>query len=71
MNLGLKQFIDNFFTLLLFNIFIIIIIKLINWDIIVAIAIPLTPIAGINKKPNINNGLSKIFKKKLSISKFL
>ena len=42
-----------------------------DWEIIVAIAMPFTPKAGINKNPKINIGFKIIFKKKDKIKAFL
>ena len=42
-----------------------------NWEIIVAIPIPLTPKAGINKKPNIKIGFNIMFKRNYKTKTFL
>ena len=46
-------------------------IKAINWEIIVETAIPFTPKAGKNNRPNIKIGFNNKFKKKDKIKTFL
>jgi len=62
-NFGNKNSLVIFTTLSFLIILKRIIINETNWDIIVAIPIPLTPKAGINKKPKIKIGLSITFKR--------
>jgi len=64
LDFGTKYSIVNFLTLSFFITFTKIIIKDTNWAIIVAIAIPLTPIAGMKRKPKIKIGFKIILRKK-------
>ena len=70
-NFGTKYSLDIFLTLSFLRTLNKIIKKDTNWEIIVAIPIPLTPKAGINKKPNIKIGFNITFKRNDKTKTFL